>query len=55
MNAVSMKIAEQYVAAFGNLAKKGNTVLLPNSTGDISSMVTQVNKTLKHHVYHIQL
>ncbi|XP_060585416.1 stomatin-like protein stl-1 [Ruditapes philippinarum] len=41
MNAVSMKIAEQYVAAFGNLAKKGNTVLLPNSTGDISSMVTQ--------------
>lgn len=43
MNAVSMRIAEQYVAAFSNLAKKGNTVLLPSSAGDVSSMVSQVN------------
>lgn len=41
MNAVTMRIAEQYVAAFSNLAKKGNTVLLPTNTGDISSMVSQ--------------
>ena len=43
MNAVSMNIAEQYVSAFSNLAKKGNTVLLPTNTGDISGMVSQVN------------
>lgn len=49
MNAVSMRIAEQYVAAFGNLAKKGNTILLPTNTGDVSSMVSQamtIYKTL---------
>ena len=37
-----MRIAEQYVSAFGNLAKKGNTILLPTNTGDISGMVSQV-------------
>lgn len=49
MNAVSMRIAEQYVSAFGNLAKTNNTVLLPSSTGDVSSMVSQamaIYKTL---------
>ncbi|CAG5116299.1 unnamed protein product, partial [Candidula unifasciata] len=41
MNAVSMNIAEQYVHAFGNLAKESNTVVLPANSGDIASMVTQ--------------
>jgi len=41
-NAVSMRVAESYVEAFSNLAKKSNTVLLPANTGDVSSMVTQV-------------
>lgn len=36
--AVSLRIAEQYVQAFGNLAKKGNTMLLPSNPGDASSM-----------------
>ncbi|XP_063066417.1 stomatin-like protein 2, mitochondrial [Engraulis encrasicolus] len=39
--AASYNVAEQYVAAFSNLAKQSNTVLLPTNTGDISSMVTQ--------------
>ena len=43
MNAVSMNIAEQYVAAFGNLAKEGNTVVLPMNSGDVSGAVTQVS------------
>ena len=42
MNAVSLTVAEQYVSAFSNLAKTGNTVLLPTNTGDVSSMVSQV-------------
>ncbi|XP_005089636.1 stomatin-like protein 2, mitochondrial [Aplysia californica] len=41
MNAVSMNIAEQYVSAFGNLAKEGNTVVLPMNSGDVSGAVTQ--------------
>ncbi|XP_072309742.1 stomatin-like protein 2, mitochondrial [Eucyclogobius newberryi] len=39
--AASLSVAEQYVAAFSNLAKDSNTVLLPTNTGDISGMVTQ--------------
>jgi len=39
--AVSLRIAEQYVAAFGNLAQEGTTVLLPANTGDAGSMVAQ--------------
>ena len=42
MNAVSMNVAEQYVAAFNNLAKESNTVILPANSGDVSGMVTQV-------------
>ncbi len=40
-DAVSLKIAEQYVTAFGRLAQKGNTVLLPANVGDPAAMVTQ--------------
>lgn len=39
--AVSLKIAEQYISAFGKLAKEGTTVLLPANAGDASSMVAQ--------------
>jgi valyl-tRNA synthetase len=40
-NAASLSVAEQYVDAFKNLAKSSNTVLLPEKTGDVSSMVAQ--------------
>ncbi|ELU05414.1 hypothetical protein CAPTEDRAFT_225245 [Capitella teleta] len=40
-HAVSMRVAEQYIAAFGNLAKEGNTLLLPSNAGDVTSMVAQ--------------
>lgn len=39
--AVAFKVAEQYVQAFGNLAKEGTTVLLPSNAGDAGSMVAQ--------------
>jgi len=39
--AASLSIAEQYIQAFGNLAKKGNTIILPANSGDVASMVTQ--------------
>lgn len=40
--AASLSVAEQYVSAFSQLAKESNTILLPNNSGDISGMVTQV-------------
>ncbi len=39
--AVALRLAEQYIEAFSNLAKETNTVLLPEKTGDIGSMVAQ--------------
>ena len=39
--AVALRLAEQYIDAFSNLAKTTNTVLLPEKTGDIGSMVAQ--------------
>lgn len=42
-NAASYNIAEQYVAAFQNLAKSSNTILLPSDTGDVTSMVASVS------------
>lgn len=39
--AASMRIAEQYLVAFGNIAKTGNTVLLPSSANDPATMVAQ--------------
>jgi regulator of protease activity HflC (stomatin/prohibitin superfamily) len=39
--AVSLKIAQQYVTAFEKLAKESNTILLPADTGNAGSMVAQ--------------
>ncbi|EEC02076.1 conserved hypothetical protein, partial [Ixodes scapularis] len=38
--AVALKIAEQYISAFGNLAKDTNTVILPANLSEPSSFVT---------------
>ena len=37
--AMQLRIAEQYIEEFGNLAKAGNTFVVPASLGDISSMI----------------
>jgi len=39
MDAVNLKVAEQYVNAFANLAKQGNTLIVPGNMGDLSSMI----------------
>jgi len=39
--AAALRVAEQYVNAFGNLAQKGTTVLLPSDAGNPSAMVAQ--------------
>lgn len=40
-DAVSLKVAEQYVDAFSKLAKEGNTVLLPANLENPSSVIAQ--------------
>ncbi|MFP6559264.1 SPFH domain-containing protein [Paraburkholderia sp. B3] len=39
MDAVNLKVAEQYVNAFANLAKQGNTLIVPGDMGDLSTMI----------------
>ena len=39
--AASLRVAEQYLSAFAQIAKTGNTILLPASTNDPASMVAQ--------------
>jgi regulator of protease activity HflC (stomatin/prohibitin superfamily) len=39
MEAVNLKVAEQYVNAFGNLAKQGNTLIVPGNLADMSTMI----------------
>eukprot|EP01102_Stenamoeba_stenopodia_P020374 TRINITY_DN7897_c0_g1_i1.p1 TRINITY_DN7897_c0_g1~~TRINITY_DN7897_c0_g1_i1.p1 ORF type:complete len:389 (-),score=97.76 TRINITY_DN7897_c0_g1_i1:86-1252(-) len=40
-DAVSLRLAEQYIDAFKELAKKSNTLILPSNVTDVSSIVTQ--------------
>ncbi len=40
-DAISLRIAEQYVSAFEKLAKTSTTVLMPANAGDAGSMVAQ--------------
>ena len=39
MDAVNLKVAEQYVNAFSNLAKTGNTLIVPGNLSDLSTMI----------------
>ena len=45
--AVNLRVAEQYIKEFGNLAKKNNTVIIPSNLSDIGSMVASVTSLLK--------
>lgn len=40
-DAVSYQLAQKYVEAFGNIAKQGNTIILPSEIGNVANMVTQ--------------
>src|SRR4029450_3075265 len=39
LEAVQLRVAEQYVSRFGELAKEGNTLILPANLADVGSMI----------------
>jgi regulator of protease activity HflC (stomatin/prohibitin superfamily) len=47
MEAVNLKIAEQYVGAFGNIAKQGNTLIVPGNMSDMSTMIASALSIVK--------
>lgn len=47
IDAVNLKVAEQYINEFGNLAKTNNTVILPSNLSDLAGVVATVTSVLK--------
>lgn len=45
--AVNLRIAEQYVREFGNIAKQGNTLIVPQNLSDIGGTVAALSKILE--------
>jgi regulator of protease activity HflC (stomatin/prohibitin superfamily) len=47
MQAVNLKVAEQYVEAFAQIAKEGNTVVIPANLADLGSLITSAMSVVK--------
>jgi len=47
MDAVNLKVAEKYVEAFSNVAKEGNTLILPGNLADMGGMVATAMSIVK--------
>jgi len=46
MNAANLKIAEQYITAFANLAKTNNTMIVPGNVADVATLIGTAMNTL---------
>jgi len=47
IDAVNLRVAEQYINEFGNLAKTNNTLILPSNLSDLAGMVATITSVLK--------
>lgn len=47
LEAVQLRVAEQYIEQFGNLAKEGNTMILPANLTDVSSIIATAMSVVK--------
>jgi regulator of protease activity HflC (stomatin/prohibitin superfamily) len=47
LGAVNFRVAEEYIAQFGNLAKTTNTVILPANIGDVAGMIATAMSVVK--------
>jgi len=45
--AIQLKVAEQYVGAFGNIAKQGTTVVVPADMSNLASLITGAMSIVK--------
>jgi regulator of protease activity HflC (stomatin/prohibitin superfamily) len=46
--AVQLRVAEQYITQFGELAKTNNTMILPASVSDIGAMMAMAMNVIKN-------
>jgi len=47
INAVNLRVAEQYLAEFGKLAKTTNTMIIPNNMTDVAGMIATAMTIIK--------
>ena len=47
MEATQLRVAEQYVDRFGQLAQEGTTLILPANVADVASMVSTAMRVFK--------
>jgi regulator of protease activity HflC (stomatin/prohibitin superfamily) len=45
--AMQLRVAEQYIKEFGNLAKSGNSMIVPANLSDVSSMIALATNAIK--------
>ncbi len=48
MDAMRLRVAEQYIAQFGQLAKEGNTLVVPANLSDLTSMLALASTIVKN-------
>ena len=46
-DAVNLRIAEQYIMEFGNLAKTNNTMIIPSNLSDMASLVASAKEVIQ--------
>lgn len=46
--AANLRVAEKYLEEFGKLAKTNNTMIIPSTMSDVSSLIATAMSTLKH-------
>ena len=46
--AMQLRVAEDYLERFGNLAREGNTLIVPANLSDVSSMIGAATTVFKH-------
>ncbi|MCL4836601.1 MAG: paraslipin [Thermoanaerobaculia bacterium] len=47
LQALQLRVAEQWVAQFGQLAKAGNTLIVPANVGDVAGMIATAMSAIK--------
>ena len=46
-DAVNLRVAEQYIGEFGNIAQEGNTLILPTNLADVGGMVAAATSVIQ--------
>ena len=47
LNAVNLRVAEQYINEFGKLAKTNNSIIIPSNLSDLSGMIATAMTVIK--------